>query len=55
MGWYGKVLEVGDLIKKFIDIKTLKDMNMCQIISIYLNENKIGGKKTDFYSGTWNW
>ena len=34
-----------DLIQTFTDIRALKVMNMCHIITIYLNENKNNGPK----------
>jgi hypothetical protein len=37
---------LGVLIQTFTDNRALKVMNMCQIIEIYLNENKKGGRKT---------
>ena len=37
---------LGDLIQTFTDTSALKVMNMCPIITIYLNENKNYGKKT---------
>ena len=40
-----------DLSQTFTDIRVLKVMNMCQILSMYLNANKNYGKKTEFQ---WN-
>jgi hypothetical protein len=37
---------LGDLIKTFTGIRALKVMNVCQIITIYLNDNKTFGQKT---------
>ena len=44
--WYGQVLEkFAWCYPTFTDIRALKVMNMCKIITIYLNESKNYGKK----------
>ena len=43
---------LGDLVQTFTDIRALKVMNTCQIITIYFNENKIYGPKTVVTAGT---
>ena len=37
---------VRNIIKVFADIRAIKIMNMCQILTMYLNGNKNDGKKT---------
>jgi hypothetical protein len=40
------VVWASDLIETFTDIRALKVISMCQIITIYLNKNKNYGHKT---------